>query len=363
MYLCKYIVNFANMDTSEIFALRLKTARQMRNLSMAALSGAIGNLVSPQAIFRYEAGIMMPASNVIVELSRALGVSMDYFFSEPRVSLSKIEFRKKYKLGAKVRKAIEMKVTNKLEKYVEISDICGEVLPELRKDLRVVSCKDDVLEVVSDLRKKWKLGDERIPNVIQFLEHIGILVVELEDDDNFDGFSGMADGIPVIALNKRYSSERKRFTALHELGHLVMTMDPNLPDADEEKLCHFFAGEMLITINKFKSITGDIRHKKISLQDFAELQKFFGISIDALMHKAYDFEMIGEPRYRNYNILKRTKPAFKAYAEESRFIDEHTDRFENLVYRAYTNELITGVKASDLLGITIQEVQANAMIV
>lgn len=351
------------MDNAQIFALRLKNARLLKNMSMAALSNALGDLVSPQAIYKYESGKMLPSSNVIIELSRIFEVPMDYFFRPVTTTITGVEFRKKYKLGVKEKNTIQAKATEILERYVEISDICNETRLDFTVSEGPISTKEDVIRVVSDLRNKWNLSENGIDNVIAFLESLGIIVIEIEATMDFDGFSGMACKTPIIVLNKDYTPERKRFTALHELGHLVMRFEPEVTDKDVERLCHLFAGEMLISAKRMKEKLGDISHKKISLQEFADLQKTFGISIDALMHKAMDFGMIGEPKYRNYNILKRTKATFNDYAVRSRYIEEHSDRFEKMVYRAYADELISGSKASSLLGIPMQEMIEKAMFV
>ena len=350
-------------DNAKIFALRLKNARQSKNMSMAALSNALGDLVSPQAIYKYEAGKMLPSSNVIIELSRIFDVPMDYFFRPVKTAITGIEFRKKYKLGVKERNAITMRATDILERYVEICDICDEALPMFSLFEEPVASAEDVIRVADTLRHKWNVPEDGIDNVIAFLESLGIIVIEIEATMDFDGFSGLADQTPVIVLNKKYTPERKRFTALHELGHLVMNIDPSVSDKDAEKFCHLFAGEMLISAEQMKQRLGDINHRKFSLQELAELQRIYGISIDALMHKAKDFEMIGEPKYRNYNILKNTKPAFKEFAEKPRYMDEHTDKFDRLVYRAYADELISGSKASSLLGIPLTEMMEKALFV
>ncbi len=351
------------MDNAQIFASRLKNARVLKNMSMAALSNALGDLVTPQAIYKYESGKMLPSSNVLIELSRIFDVSVDYFFRPMNTTITGIEFRKKYKLGVKERNAIQAKATEILERYVEICDICNATPSDFTISEGPVSTKEDVVRVASVLRNKWYMPEDSISNVISFLEAIGIIVIEIDASMDFDGFSGMADKTPIIVLNKNYPSERKRFTALHELGHIIMRFEPEVEDKEIEKLCHLFAGEMLISSEEMKSKLGDISHRKISLQEFADIQKEFGISIDALMHKAMDFGMIGEPKYRNYNILKRTNPSFNDYAIKSRYADEHTDKFEKMVYRAYADELISGSKASSLLGIPVQQMLENAMFV
>ena len=55
--------------------------------------------------------------------------------------------------------------------------------------------------------------------------------------------------------------------------------------------------------------------------------------------------------------------ALKKTVEESRFDSyEHSNRFENLVYRAVSEELISMSKASSLLQISLDQLKQNLML-
>ena len=73
-------------NNKEIFGQRLKSAREMKGLSMADLSRELSGLVTRQSICKYEAGIMLPDSAVLLRLARILDVKSDYFF-RPFLSL------------------------------------------------------------------------------------------------------------------------------------------------------------------------------------------------------------------------------------------------------------------------------------
>jgi transcriptional regulator with XRE-family HTH domain len=66
----------------------------MNGFSMDDLCREIGFNVSKNSIFRYEPGIMLPSSSVLIMLADALGVKVEYFFRPFTVSIDKIEFRK-----------------------------------------------------------------------------------------------------------------------------------------------------------------------------------------------------------------------------------------------------------------------------
>ena len=78
----------------QIFSQRLKSARLMNGLSMDSLCEKINNIVSKQSISKYEKGIMMPESTILIALSKALNVNVDFFFRPYYVTVEDIEFRK-----------------------------------------------------------------------------------------------------------------------------------------------------------------------------------------------------------------------------------------------------------------------------
>lgn len=352
------------MDFKQIFSKRLKSAREMRGLSMADLSALLGNSVTPQAIYKYERGKMLPGSTLLIEISQKLGMSPDYFFRPFNVTISGIKFRKKTSLAAKDRKAIEGGVKDLVERYVEVDDICGvHTPPRFEKHSFLVTTDDEVASLAYQLRDLWGLGNNRIANVIRFLESLGVIVVEINAAEAFDGLSGYADDIPVVVINKEFPPERKRFTALHELGHLVMDFPEGVTDHMIEGFCHLFASELLLPTPVFKEAAEELLKGKTLLQDLAELQKEYGISIDALMYKAKHAGLISESKHRHYHILKNTNPSFRKYAERSRIAEESSDRFERMVFKALDGELISTSKAASLLEASVEDVLHKSLII
>ena len=74
---------------------RLKLARMAAGLSLRELDARIGNLVTAQAIGKYERNEAVPRSGVLIALADALGVSVEYLVGEQDMALDGVEFRKK----------------------------------------------------------------------------------------------------------------------------------------------------------------------------------------------------------------------------------------------------------------------------
>lgn len=341
----------------QIFSQRLKSARLMNGLSMDNLCEKMNHIVSKQSISKYEKGIMMPDSTILIALSKALNVSLDFFFRPYNVTVEDIEFRKKSKLKSSSLKGIKEKVIDEIERYMEIENLLDmdNSFHINYKDITIKE-KDDAITVAGKLRNDWKLGEDAISNITFLLEENGIKVIHLDAETEFDGLSGFINKtVPVIIVNKNATAERQRFTALHELGHLLLNFAQEL---ERERLCNIFANEMLIPTSEFIRLIG-VSRKDISLQELIPIQMQFGISIDALMYKAKEAGIITEQRYKGYCIKKNSSSEFNDQIKETRYPQEQSHRFLGLVYKAISQEIISISKASSLLNCSVNEVRSS----
>ena len=363
-YLCRQNQNISNMELKEIFGARLKNARVINGMSMDDLCSKMNNLVSKQTISKYESGKMLPNSTNLIALANALNVRPDYLLRPFTVSLDKIEFRKKSKMSVKEENSIKERIRDKIERYIEIEEILG-INSNFTNPIsnNGVIAPSDIYRIAAEVRAAWQLGQDGIPYVIEMLEEHCIKVIEMDAPDTFDGLSGIVgEHKPIIVLNKNFPVERKRFTAMHELGHLLLDFDESLSQKDIERFCNLFANEMLISQDVFKKLLGVSRHD-ISLNELRAIQSNFGISVEAQMFKAKQLDIISDSRYKYFCISKNQNPAFKEQVEKSTYHEEKSTRFVSLVYRALASELITYSKASVLLNESIDVVREQLELV
>lgn len=340
------------------FAQRLVNARKIRCMSQRELSKKLEGQVSPTAIEKYEKGLMMPSSSALILLSKALGMKLDYFFRPFTVAIdtSKFEFRKSASMGVKKVESIKFMVCAEIEKYLEIEGILGNTASfTLDYSNILVEGEDEAKLLARRLREDLNIGSDAIVSAVELLESCGVKIIEIDHDEKFSGTCNTAGTIPVIVINRNMTSERKRITIFHELGHLLMHCAEGV---DEEKMCNIFANEVLIPSDKFKSLLGASRHD-ISLVELQAIQREYGISVDALMAKAAQLNIITNNRYTSYYKKKNALPAFKEAVEASHYPMEHTNRFERLVYRALASEVISTSKAAALLDVSVNEVRNN----
>ena len=338
------------------FAIRLVNARKIRCMSQRELSNALQGQISPSAIEKYEKGLMMPSSNVLILLSKALNMKLDYFFRPFTVAIdtSKFEFRKSASMGAKRVESIKHLVCAEIEKYIEIESILGNTTSfSLDYSNFMVEGENEAKLMAQRFRNNLQIGSDAIVSAVELLESYGVKIIEIDHDNKFFGTCNTAGTIPVIVINQNMSSERKRITIFHELGHLLMHCAEGV---DKEKMCTIFANEVLIPSDKFINILGASR-QDISLIELQAIQREYGISVDALMAKAAQLNIITQRRYTSYYKKKNVVASFKEAVETSLYPMEHTNRFERLVYRALASEVISYSKAASLLNISVNEVR------
>jgi len=345
-----------------LVANRIKNARILKCLSQQNVADEIG--ISKQMISKYEKGEAIPTSSKLIKLSRLFGLKIDYFFSSFQIELGEINFRKKSTFSMKKQSSLKEQIKINLENYLWIEDSLSidysfKNIIENSKINRI----EDIEKVVLKLRTDWKIGIDPIHNIIQLLEDKEIKVIELFDVDNkFDGMATYVNNkFPVIIVNGNFSVERKRFTLLHELGHLLL----NLPECDikvEESFCNKFAAEFLfpkqIVIKEFGG-----KRDHITLTELISTQKKYGISIPAIVYRLVDSEILSKQRHTNFYKKIRFNPSLEREVNLSRFeTPEKSDRFEQLVYRALAQEKISFSKASSLLNKNIETIKESSLI-
>ncbi|MDP4274884.1 MAG: XRE family transcriptional regulator [Bacteroidota bacterium] len=331
----------------EIFSKRLKSARILAALSQDELVEKMGNIVSKNAISKYEKGEMMADGSILLALAKALNVKPDYFFRPFTIEIEKVEFRKKQNLYVKHVNSIKQTVTDILERYLEVEQFLNieSSFTNPIAGIKITSLTD-VENAATKVRYAWNLGLKALPNVIDLLEGKEIKVIEIDAPNEFDGLSGWADGrIPIIVINKNYNVERKRLTALHELGHLIMALSGDITDKDKEKLCFQFAGAVLLPETTFKTEIGESR-SHISISELIAIKETYGISIQAIMARAKDLEIINKFQFVNFRkwiSRNRTEEGLGEYRGQ-----EQVFRFKQLIYRAAAEEVISLSKAANL---------------
>ena len=344
---------------NDLFAQRLKSARRLNGMSLQDLANALDNVISKQALHKYENGEVMPDSERLQDLSKALNVRPDYFLRSTAVELSDIEYRKLPKLSVKEEARIIEHLKEYLERYLELENIIGidQRLQNPLKEIDVIKSNEDVESAANLVRKEWQLGNDPLYNVAQLLEDNHIKVIPIQADDEFDGLqTWVNECYGVIAYNetKLQKKDRIRFTLLHELGHLLLGEKfGKITERAKENYCHYFAGAMLFPKTALIKELG-AKRSKLHVQELAALKKEFGISMQAIVMRAAACNIVNE-QYRRSFFTMMDQMNWRVDEPAEYTGEERSNRFDQLIYRALAEEQVSMSKAASLKNVSLAE--------
>ncbi len=333
---------------------RLKVSRLRLGLSLRELAGRVG--VSAQAISKYERGLDVPSSAVLIRLSRALGVSIDYLLHPKMVNLSSANYRRqRSKMKPQQEDILLDEVQDWLERYLTVESLVGETTSYcLPNNDRKIGAIEEVEQVAIELRHAWDLGLNAIPNLTETLEERGIKVGFLSGVDHFDALSLLAnETIPVIVVKKDLPGDRQRFNIAHELAHLVLEPPEDWNLAQIEKLANRFAGAFLAPMPTVKQELGS-RRRALKLVELHLLKHKYGLSMQAWVYRALHTGVISSTYAKQLFHLFRTNGWHRIEPGDS-YPPETSTRMERLIMRALQDEIIGAERASELLGKPLKE--------
>lgn len=330
---------------------RLKAARLLAGLSLRQVEEGLKNKVTYNSINKYEKGLMQPDNGIILRLAEILNVTPLYFFEKNQIELGEINFRKKSSLTGTEIELIKAKTKDKVERYLETERLLNIskkfTNPVARKLIKEPDRAEEIAEIVRD---EWGLGTNPISNVIEMLEENEVKVIEIDAPEKFDGLSTFVDdGVPVTVVNDSFTIERKRFTALHELGHLVMNLKIE-SDRDVENTCNRFAGAMLFPASEVKKTLGNKR-SNIAFGELVSIKEEYGISAQAIMRRALDLEIISPISYKQF--FKKIASNKKEVGMGQYKSEEKSHRLIQMVCRLTSEGVISIDKAASLSGMNV----------
>jgi Zn-dependent peptidase ImmA (M78 family)/DNA-binding XRE family transcriptional regulator len=336
---------------------RIKQARKAAGLSLRALADRAG--VTAMAISKYEAGKSTPSSRVLLELSKALGVRTEYFFRPVKIELQEVKHRKHSRLPKKALEQIEGDVKEQLERFIELEELLpnGPVQPfKLPENLPApITDLDQIETVARQLRHSWELGVDPIPVLTDMLEERGIKVFQSQAiNDRFDGMAATVDGIHVIVVGRGWPGDRQRFTLAHELGHLIL--NGRLAEGiEEEAAANRFAGAFLAPEDEVRKELGEKR-SWLEPGELAVLKKAYGLSMQGWMHRAKDLGILADVHYIEMRKFFNSRGWHKKEPGEQ-YPQEQPQLFDQLVFRALGQDLISESKAAELMRMPVTEFQ------
>jgi transcriptional regulator with XRE-family HTH domain len=325
---------------------RIKQARKANNMSLRSLAEKAE--ISAMAISKYERDLDIPSSSVLLRLAQALNVSIDFLFRPQTISVQLQSYRKHAKLGIKEQEAIQMRIQEWLERYLEVESFFLDEIRPVNLPVYPIHSIEQVEDAAISLRECWNLGLDPIENLTQVLEDQGIKVGLISGFEHFDSCTFMADGFPVIVSKAELTGDRLRFNMGHEVGHLIL----DVKGVDPEPACHRFVGAFLVPEQVARFELGS-RRTTLDMNELYLLKHKYGMSMQAWIYRAKDLGIISE------NAATRLFHRFRANGWHRKepgeaLASEKPLRMERLIYRALAEDLISRSRAQELLGEPLQ---------
>jgi len=330
---------------------RLQQLRLARGLSLETLAAKMGGIVTKQSLSKYENDKANPSPYVLSRIAEALNINASHFFSEPTIRIEYVAYRKSAYLLEKDRKTLKSRINQALEDRVRILD-----LTEQSKDTSIPIKEFTVLKIedaetaAEKMREKWKLGSAPILNTTATIEDNSICVMNIRASDDFDGICAIVydneDRVKTAALVTRneIAGERQRLNLTHELGHLVLNVKNGV---DEEKAAFRFGAAFLAPANKIFQEAGRKR-ALIQLQELLFLKRQFGLSMQALIYRMRDLNVINESYFRQW--FARINQCGWKRKEPEEWAFETSNWLQRNVLRLIAEGILSQIEAERIIG-------------
>lgn len=279
----------------------LEVARQRNRLTKSAFAAKLGISARDLRRMRKERDV---DADLISRLSKITGFPDAFFTLDVNLEISKPTFRKQATLSARERDAGEAaaKIAKLFWETVEEEYSLPEPnIPDYSDgEYNLPEGIDRATYAAALLREDWGLGTEPIGNIVRLLERHGVRVLSLSEQNakGLSAFTFWGDGErPYIYLNMVSSTERSRFDAAHELGHLVLHRNADAADVEVEREADRFASAFLIPKADL------LRHKAFpTITNLRKNKQRWRVSVAALVRAYRDNGLIDDARYKYLNI-------------------------------------------------------------
>lgn len=285
---------------------RIRQARELNRLSQAELAVELG--IAQTTIAHIEGKRFQPSPDVVAALAVRLGVPESFFSRDdpPQFSEGTLLFRGHADLTLADKR--EAHHYGEID-YEASAVMAGRVRNKIA--LSIPQLSDEPLGPIEAAQfTRGQLGVSPatpIPHAIRLLEESGVLVfalpLHLEGRDAYSLWTG-ANSLwtaaqvrrPIVVLSGGVPTDRLRLSVIHELAHLIMHQTVRGTSKEIENEATKFAAEFLVP----ESAIREQLLPPVTLSGLVDLKRYWGVSIQMLIARAYELDIITK---RQYNYL------------------------------------------------------------
>lgn len=329
---------------------RLTQARQLAGMTKAAVASKVG--VSAAAVSQWEARTSPPRPDHLQRLADELDVPVGFFAvgrPHAQIDASTAHFRslrstrssQRAKAVAYVEQIWELAAA--LEKRIQLPAVNLPGFSSTGTELDV----DTPLEpaaAADALRQRWNLGTGRIPHLVRAMENRGIVVTMTPfagvDTPRVDAFSTSRPR-PLVVLTPDRADDvyRHRFTAAHELGHLLLHRNTAPGDPQQEREADQFAAQFLTPCNVIERQLP----ARVDFKAYDSISREWGVSIKSLIYRSRELGSISDASARRAYIRlnQLTSLGIFPYEPVARYPGERPSLLSKAFDLAERNGLLT----------------------
>lgn len=293
-------------NEKKVIGERIKQARTYRGKTQAQLAQELG--ITKQAISKYETNKSKLSTAIISKLPKILGFPLSFFtkeYKDEAKDKSIIYFRTK-EIPKKTKDELKEKISildeeiiSYFEKYINFPkiNVPNSIIPD-----NINYCdysREDIKQIALQIRKHWKLDFNPIDNLAYIIQRNGYIINKQYINQNkTDGFSQLINNRAYILISaNKECAVRSRFDLAHELGHLIL--HKNVDEEEQgsayiERQADYFASEFIYPSDVFIE---EIQELPLNFETFVMLKEKWKISIQAIVRKCKDLEIISEDKY------------------------------------------------------------------
>jgi len=369
------------MKVAEVIAKNLKELQDEFNLNQTEMGEIIG--VTRQTFAKYLDGDRVMDSGKLYKLARYFDKEVDFFLSE-KSKREKVSFMfRADDPENNFDDKLKNKIAEKFKLYHEIIELSDDPVKDYLPEEYKLEIKGDKLrkkekaaiEKIAEKQRRYMGVDDALNiNVFTLFEENNINVIAQEiKNANLDAVSAYSEdkGAYIFINDSRdIPEERKIFSAVHELGHLILHRDQYSKDISDfkyantrikdirEKAADHFAMAFLVPAKVLKNYNYYF-DDYIDLDLIIEKKKEFGVSVKSLImtlnkYGYIDAKILGA-------LFKKLKEAgYDKKEPEPRDYIRKNEKLFALVRKLVIKEEITINKAAEVLNIPVLEMRKLA---
>ncbi len=368
------------MRMKTAISINLRRLRKIKSLTQQELADLAG--ISRTAYRNIETGASMPRGHNLNALAHALGVSV-FKLTEEIPRLQSLRFRSLHTLSSQQRaerEQITADVAIWLENINELEEMLGAKIQFCFKEHDFTNF--DPIDAAAEARRILDLRENQcIADICELLENAGVKLFLMKSaPEQFFGLSvGMHDKGPAIAVNteENVPVERQIFTAVHELGHLLLhhesyKYDRLEEDKRQESEANVFASYFLMPEKHFRQVWFESRGLHW-VENVLHTKRRFRVSYRTVLRRLIDEEKTDNSIYKKfsvaYNHLYNKQLKFKeepdpyvtlkhepSHLHSADFIEDRLSRF---VRDALETDMISISRAAEILNISVSKMRGR----